>query len=207
MINTNYQLRARAVPEKLSNISLNDSTVKRCIDYYISSDITMHEMLVLLVEHLAAEKKVYLKQALGVIATQKPQLVIDAFKAGEPYQDLNRCECVCGWAGIVDDLVPTQINAAALDSMPYAHLKDNGDGTLTFMSPVPYSRPAQPKTCEHCKHWLRNGSSGIKSTSPSFTKEGECRNFHVSDCIESYDGGGKFISPESFGCTLFQEKE
>jgi hypothetical protein len=83
MMKTNYQLRSRAIPEKLWNIGLNDVTVKRCIDYYISSDITMHEMLVLLVEHLAAEKKVYLKQALGVIATQQPQLVIGAFKAGE----------------------------------------------------------------------------------------------------------------------------
>jgi hypothetical protein len=84
---------------------------------------------------------------------------------------------------------------ATLDSMPYAHLKDNDDGTLTFLSPVPYSRPALPKTCEHCKHWKK----------PYLNLGHRCENIKVYDML---DGGQSAIFEPlaDFGCTLFEVK-
>ena len=89
---------------------------------------------------------------------------------------------------------------AALDSLPYAHLIDNGNGTLTLMHPVPYSRPAQPKTCEHCKHWVK----------PYVHQDHRCDHIKVSDMVETWgrgDSGATFRPPADFGCTLFEVKE
>lgn len=86
---------------------------------------------------------------------------------------------------------------ATMDSMPYAHLKDNGDGTLTFMNPVPYPRLAQPKTCEHCKHWKANTDySDVK--------------YCWNEAVKKYMVGGRYATlepPPDFGCLRFEEKE
>lgn len=69
----------------------------------------------------------------------------------------------------------------------------NVQGDYSIVGPSPMFELPQRKTCQHCKHWAKEG----------FFRR--CENLEIEGMLNS-DDWRSFEPPANFGCTLFEAK-